>query len=57
MSQADYIKVKKGMARVIIKTDPEDELPTMEMNWEFSKSDATKIMVYAMQLKANTEEA
>lgn len=56
MSQADYIKVKKGMARVIIKTDPEDELPTMEMNWEFNKSDATKILVYAMQLKAEKDD-
>jgi len=51
MGQAKLIAVKKGQARVIIKSNPQDRLPTFELDWEFSKSDAIKIMVYAMQLK------
>lgn len=54
MGQAKLIAVKKGEARVIIKSAPDDVLPTFEMDWTFTKSEALKIMVFAMQLKAPT---
>lgn len=55
MGQAKLIQVKKGLARVIIRTNPDDSLPTFELDWEFSKSDAIKLLVYAMQLKGKSD--
>lgn len=51
MTQAKFIVPTKGTARVIIKTNSQDELPTFELDWVMHKSDAQEIMAYAMQLQ------
>lgn len=51
MSQPDFLSIKKGVARVIIKTRKDDELPVFELDMIFSKSDATKILVFVLELK------
>lgn len=52
MGQAKLIAVKRGDARVIIRTNPDDDLPTFELDWTFTKSDAMKVLIFAMQLKS-----
>ena len=52
MTQAKFIVPTKGTARVIIKTASSDEIPTFELDWVMDKSDALKVMVYAIQIKA-----
>ena len=52
MSQADFIKVQKGTARIVIKTARDDELPTFEIDFILTKQSATQLMIYAIQLKA-----
>jgi hypothetical protein len=56
MAQSDLIKVSKGVSKVIIKTNPDDELPTFTLDMSFSKSNALKIMAYALQLKDTESE-
>lgn len=51
MSQAKFITPEKGTARVIIKTNKDDDLPTFEIDWIMTKASATRLMIYAIQLK------
>ena len=57
MTQAKFVVPSKGFARVIIKTHSQDELPVFELDWEMTKQQAEKLMIYAMQLKAKEEES
>ena len=52
MTQAKFIVPSKGTARVIIKTNSQDELPVFELDWVMTKQQAEKLMIYAIQLKA-----
>lgn len=53
MSDKQY--VKKDEARVIIKTHKSTEGTKFELDINFSKSDATKILVYAIELAAKSK--
>ena len=56
MTQAKFVVPEKGTARVIIKTNNQDVLPTFELDWVMNKTDATDLMVYAMQLKVQRDK-
>ncbi len=57
MTQAKFVVPQKGTARVIIKTNSQDELPVFELDWVFNKPTATKLLIYAMQLKDAEQKA
>lgn len=48
MSKFHYLK--RGEARITIKTHAMAGLPTFELDLNFTKDDALKVMVYALQL-------
>lgn len=56
MSQAAFIKPVKGKARVIIKSNHEDDGTKFELDWEMSKPAAVKLLMYAIELKVKEEK-
>lgn len=58
MSQTDFIKVKAGEARVIIKSGKrvEANAPEFELDMVFTVKNATQLLIYAMQLKDSEEK-
>ena len=56
MTQAKFVVPKMGQARVIIKSNSQDELPTFELDWEIDKNEALLIMAYAMKLRGAREQ-